>query len=155
MVKLSYFTNPDFPEIRGFPLLNHHLGFLVVWGRYNLTRFIVVRIAPKSFLQIKNPKIMFALEHLNAYHVLYAHMAASFWVCVLRKYLLWGLIRGILVHFSRRLLEEGHINNSVGWRLHFLSVPKKAQFRGYWGWLFVRYHDLIPGTPSTYPWVPL
>ena len=26
------------PEIRGFPLLNHHLGFLVVWGRYDLTR---------------------------------------------------------------------------------------------------------------------
>ena len=29
LAKLLYFTNLDFPEIRGFPLLNHHLG----WGR--------------------------------------------------------------------------------------------------------------------------
>ena len=31
----------DFPEIFGvpFPLLNHHLGLLVVWGRYNLWLF--------------------------------------------------------------------------------------------------------------------
>ena len=33
-----YFTNLDFPEIRRFPLLNHHLGAQVVWGRYNLPR---------------------------------------------------------------------------------------------------------------------
>ncbi len=26
LAKLLYFTNLDFPEIRGFPLLNHHLG---------------------------------------------------------------------------------------------------------------------------------
>ena len=29
LVKLQYFTNPDFPEIREFPLLNH----LLSWGR--------------------------------------------------------------------------------------------------------------------------
>ena len=25
-IKLKYFTNLDFPEIRGIPLLNHHFG---------------------------------------------------------------------------------------------------------------------------------
>ena len=34
-----YFTNLDFPEIRGFPLLNHHVGWKNVWGRYNVTRW--------------------------------------------------------------------------------------------------------------------
>ena len=38
LAKLTYFTNLGFPEIREFPLLNHHLGAQVVWGRYNLTR---------------------------------------------------------------------------------------------------------------------
>ena len=33
----SYFTNLDFPEIRGFPLLNHHLGKIgrevaIIWS---------------------------------------------------------------------------------------------------------------------------
>ena len=37
--KLQYFTHLDFPEIRKFPLLNHHLGQKLVWGRYNLTRW--------------------------------------------------------------------------------------------------------------------
>ena len=31
IAKLQYITKPDFPEIRKFPLLNHHLR----WGRYN------------------------------------------------------------------------------------------------------------------------
>ena len=39
--KLWYFTNLGFPEIRGFPLLNHHLG--CGWGRYNLTRFLCAK----------------------------------------------------------------------------------------------------------------
>ena len=30
LAKLKYFTNLDFPEIRRFPLLNHHLGAQVV-----------------------------------------------------------------------------------------------------------------------------
>ena len=41
--KLSYFTNLDFPEIRGFPLLNHHLGEIPTGGtrsRANLPRNI-------------------------------------------------------------------------------------------------------------------
>ena len=33
LAKLEYFTNLGFPEIRGFPLLNHHLGWKLVWGR--------------------------------------------------------------------------------------------------------------------------
>ena len=43
LAKLQYFTNLDFPEIRRFPLLNHHLGE-VVWGRYNLTRLVDPRL---------------------------------------------------------------------------------------------------------------
>ena len=39
LAKFQFFTNLGFPEIRGFPLLNHHLGE-VVWGRYNLTRWL-------------------------------------------------------------------------------------------------------------------
>ena len=42
LAKLYYFTNPDFPEKRGFPLLNHHLGAQVAWGRHNLTSKIKV-----------------------------------------------------------------------------------------------------------------
>ena len=40
LANVQYFTNLDITEIGGFPLLNHHLGvsFLVVFGRYNLTR---------------------------------------------------------------------------------------------------------------------
>ena len=43
LAKLWYFTNLGFPEIRGSPLLNHHLGE-VVWGRYNLTRHMQLTI---------------------------------------------------------------------------------------------------------------
>ena len=35
--KLQYFTNLDFPEIRGFPILSPN-WCEVVWGCYNLTR---------------------------------------------------------------------------------------------------------------------
>ena len=47
LAKLQYFTNLDFPEIRGIPFLNHHLGAQVVWGRYNLTRFCLISIGVK------------------------------------------------------------------------------------------------------------
>ena len=41
LAKLYYFTNLDFPEIRGFPFLSYLLGFFGrVFGRYNLTRSI-------------------------------------------------------------------------------------------------------------------
>ena len=43
----------DFPEIRGFPFLNHHLGAQVVWGRYNLTRQI-----HSTFKQTMDPKLL-------------------------------------------------------------------------------------------------
>ncbi len=44
------FTNLDFPKIRGFPLLNHHLGFLVMWGRYKLTWILPLNhLLPGSF----------------------------------------------------------------------------------------------------------
>ena len=37
----SYFTNRDFPEIRGpiSLILSHHLGWKLMWGRYKLTRY--------------------------------------------------------------------------------------------------------------------
>ena len=40
LAKLWYFTNLDFPEIKGCPFLNYILGAQVVWGRYNLTRYM-------------------------------------------------------------------------------------------------------------------
>ena len=40
LAKLLYFTNLGFPEIRGFPLLFTTICGEVVWGRYNLTRFM-------------------------------------------------------------------------------------------------------------------
>ena len=36
--QIIIFHQPRFPWNKGFPLLNHHLGAQVVWGRYNLTR---------------------------------------------------------------------------------------------------------------------
>ncbi len=45
------FHQPRFPwNLRRFPLLNHHhLGWKLVWGRYNLTRFLAWKI--KDFHQ--------------------------------------------------------------------------------------------------------
>ncbi len=37
LAKLTYFTTLDLPENRGYPFLSYLLGFLVVWGCYNLT----------------------------------------------------------------------------------------------------------------------
>ena len=42
LAKLYYFTNLDFPEIRGFPFLGYLLGE-AVWARYNLTKQNVPR----------------------------------------------------------------------------------------------------------------
>ncbi len=42
--------------IRGIPLLNHNLGAQLVWGHYNLTRYLV---SPKARLKV-NPSLMFA-----------------------------------------------------------------------------------------------
>ena len=57
LAKLKYFTNLDFPEIRRFPLLNHHLG----WGRvrslyfdqiyiytWNLWMFPILELQPSK-----------------------------------------------------------------------------------------------------------
>ena len=52
--KLWYFTNLDFPEIKGIPLLNHHLGAQVVWGRYNLTRKLQGKNCPSLMIQANN-----------------------------------------------------------------------------------------------------
>ena len=46
----------DFPEIKGFPILNHHLGAQVVWGRYNLTRDDVSRKYDMNMNTIDAPK---------------------------------------------------------------------------------------------------
>lgn len=90
-----------------------------------MTRFIVIRIAPQSFLRIENPNIMFALEHLNMHLMSYMHKKCGFILGMCGTVSFVGfLIGGILVHFSRRLLEEGHINNSV--EDFIFSVPKKS-----------------------------
>ena len=39
LAKLKYFTNLDFPQIRGFPFLNATFWAEVVWDRYNLTSY--------------------------------------------------------------------------------------------------------------------
>ena len=46
LAKLWYFTNLDFLEIRGFPLLNHHLG----WGRVRSLEFDQINNLCFSFL---------------------------------------------------------------------------------------------------------
>ena len=38
LAKLWYFTHLGFSERRGFPYKHQHLGWKLVWGRYNLTR---------------------------------------------------------------------------------------------------------------------
>ncbi len=65
--QIIIFHQPRFPwNSREFPLLNHHLGW-VVWGRYNLTRSIrscEVAIV-LAFLEEKNPNSLTKLGEIS------------------------------------------------------------------------------------------
>ncbi len=83
--KKKYFTNLDFPEIKGFPLLNHHLGPQVVWGRYNLTRRYETRTQTKEWGKVfssssspnKNYRLDFKVDTQHEHWVPHIHDISS------------------------------------------------------------------------------
>ena len=74
-------TNLEFPEIRDFSLLKHHLGWGRIFGPYNLTKcvYIQTNIKPEIWTdkqKITSPSIH-QCHHLQIGHV---HMGSKNWV---------------------------------------------------------------------------
>ena len=156
LAKLSYFTNPDVPEIRGFPLLSHHLHLLfsqnpclLVWSPPNILVGIwwPSKLAPGTL----------AIELLSRHHTIHkawhvGKMVGIWWLLMVASKILFGT----MVHWWL----HGSLQASASTRqCRFKRTPNHTKARQLWSFSILANHQLmvncwfgllvwIPGIPE-------